>query len=317
MPLDHEQLRASREERTRIVAKYGEVPTSIWKANYRDNSRIIDLSESQMDRRAKRAAKAKREGTHYAVEKPGCPATDRGQTARGTSVRGKGGGVSRFPANVCKRLILFYSEPGETIYDPCAGHNSRMQMVWEAGRNYIGYDISENYIELNRQVAATIQGEADKSQLWFEGMMPDASIELYCRDNCSCHLADNSIDFTFTSPPYWDLEFYGDEPEQLGWGKTYEQFLKGMRAMIAEQKRVLKPGRFCVLNVNDFRKEGRFYPYHADVIGLGESVGFALFDLIILEWSNAIRAAFASQVETSKIMPKKHEYLIVFRKAAT
>jgi len=192
-----------------------------------------------------------------------------------------------------------------------------MQIVWEAGRNYIGYDISENYIELNRQAAAIIQGEADESQLWFDEMKPAATIELYCRDNCSCHLADDSIDFTFTSPPYWDLEFYGDEPEQLGWGKTYEQFLQGMRAMIAEQKRVLKPGRFCVINVNDFRKGGRFYTYHADVLELGESVGFEIFDIIILEWPNAIRAAFASQVETSFIMPKKHEYLLVFRKLNT
>lgn len=40
-----------------------------------------------------------------------------------------------------------------------------------------------------------------------------------CLPHCSCLPWDNGCgDFTITSPPYYNLEHYGDEPEQLGIG---------------------------------------------------------------------------------------------------
>lgn len=316
MPLNHDGLRKSREERARIKQKYGEIPTSIWLANYGENKTILDETESQCDKVMKREEAAEKSGKHHQLEQreKGFPSLMESRSLSGRSIRGKSGGVSRYPANICKRIVLHYSEPGEIIYDPCAGHNSRMQVVWELDRSYIGYDISQDYINFNNQVAKRLMGEVENSQSWLEGFRPQSKVELYCRDNRNCHLTDNSIDLTFTSPPYWDLEFYGGEPEQLGWGKSYPEFLEGIKQMMAEQYRVLKSGRFCALSVNDFRKEGRYYPFHADIIRLGNEVNFQLFDLIIMVWPSSIRAAFASQIETTKIMPKRHEYLVVFRK---
>lgn len=315
--MDHAQLRESRENRARIKQKYGgEIPTSIWKVRYADNTNIIDLTPSQeskaVERHAERALAGKYDETDQSHK--GYPSLLKIREVSGKSIRGKEGGVSRYPASICRRLVIHFTEPGETVYDPCSGHNSRMQVVWELGRNYIGYDISQDYIDMNKEVMKQLLGQSAQSQTWLLGMEPQATVELYCRDNSQCHLKDSSIDFTFSSPPYWDLEYYGDEPEQLGWGKSYPEFLDGMQQMMSEQYRVLKPGRFCALSVNDFRKKGKYYSYHADIIRLGEAVGFEMFDLIIVEWHTCIRQAFASQIETTRIMPKKHEYIVVFRK---
>jgi len=110
------------------------------------------------------------------------------------------------------------------------------------------------------------------------------------------------------------LEYYGDEPAQLGWNKTYEEFLDGLKRVMMQCFRVLKPNRFCIFNVNDFRKEGIFYAYHNDVMQLAKYIGFLVHDVVILDWGSSIFACFASQIEDYKVTAKVHEYLIVMRK---
>ena len=70
----------------------------------------------------------------------------------------------------------------------------------------------------------------------------------------------------------------------------------------------------CIINVNDFRKDGIFYNYHGDTINLLKNAGFKQFDLIIMKYTNAFRKAFPQQIIDSKYMPKIHEYLIVMKK---
>lgn len=110
------------------------------------------------------------------------------------------------------------------------------------------------------------------------------------------------------------IEFYGDEPEQLGYNHTYQEFLDGMLRVFKESYRVLKYNKFFIINVNDFRKDGKFYCYHKDIIELAEKAGFTTFDVIIMKYASAMRACFAQQIEDSKIMPKIHEYILVFKK---
>lgn len=110
------------------------------------------------------------------------------------------------------------------------------------------------------------------------------------------------------------LEYYGNEPEQLGYNKTYKEFLFSLLKVIKECYRVLKKDKFCVINVNDFRKENHFYTFHADVIKLMKIAEFKMHDVVIMKYPNCIGQAFASQVEGRKTCAKMHEYLLVGRK---
>ena len=126
--------------------------------------------------------------------------------------------------------------------------------------------------------------------------------------------ADGVGDFTLTSPPYYDIEDYGDEPEQLGKAGSYDRFLNGLAMVAAENFRCLKPGAFAVWFVNDFRRHGVFHPYHIDTVELMTGAGFTLFDMMIVDLGYPPRAAYATQLVTTKILPKRHEYGLVFRK---
>ncbi|MED5350492.1 MAG: site-specific DNA-methyltransferase [Candidatus Thermoplasmatota archaeon] len=53
-----------------------------------------------------------------------------------------------FPVELPRRTIEFYTFAGDIILDPFMGAGSTAIAALETGRNYIGYDISKEYIDL-------------------------------------------------------------------------------------------------------------------------------------------------------------------------
>lgn len=53
-----------------------------------------------------------------------------------------------FPMALAKDHILSWSKPGDIVLDPMAGAGTTLLMAKETGRNYIGIEISEEYIDL-------------------------------------------------------------------------------------------------------------------------------------------------------------------------
>lgn len=235
----------------------------------------------------------------------------------GTAFAGSGrgcaaGALSRFPQNIGRALLLLYTNKGDTVCDPFAGHNSRMEFCWRAGRNYIGQDLSKEFMEANRAIREILLNEKD-ADLFGAICHSQATIELREGDSRLLQMEDAQGDFTITSPPYWDIEYYGDEPEQLG-QNSYEGFLEGLYQVQVENFRVLKSGAFCVWCINDFRKKGVFYSYHEHCAEGLRRAGFVQWDIAITDFGSSIRQNFPNQVIEQKILPKRHEYCLVFRK---
>jgi hypothetical protein len=245
-------------------------------------------------------------GTDYKkklVSDESLPGAVRGM-ARMLDYRGDGSGaISKFPQDVGRTVVLFYSEPGDLVVDPFAGHNSRMELCVRAGRDYAGCDLSAQFMEFNRTRARQLKAE-----------FPHRKIRLFETDSRTQPVPDAAGDFTITSPPYWDIEYYGPEAEQLGNARTYDQFLADMTLVLAENYRTLKPGAFSCWFINDFRKKGKMYFYHRDLLGAGESVGFTPHDIIVVDLGRGLRDGFVNEAVRTKIIPKRHEYVIVFKK---
>lgn len=214
------------------------------------------------------------------------------------------GALSTFPQNIGRAVLVLYSEPGQKVVDPFAGHNSRMELCVANGRHYEGYDISKEFMAFNQKRAAELRR-----------FFPSAKIDLYLGDSRFCNKSkSNSADFTLTSPPYYDVEWYGDEPEQMGKSKTYDDFLGAIGKTLKENFRVLKPGSFAVWFINDFRRKGVFHLYHMDIARLGQEAGFTVHDIMVVDFGPGIRDAFYNQTFKSKILPKRHEFGVVFKK---
>jgi len=219
--------------------------------------------------------------------------------------------LSAFPQNVGRIITDVYCPEGGIVYDPFAGHNSRMELVYKTNRHYIGVDVSKRFMAANSKIKEVLIAESKRV---FISGKKRKTIRLITGSSGKVDLPDEFADFTITSPPYWDIEYYGDEPEQLGNAKTYKRFLELLYFHVEENHRILKQGSFCCWFINDFRKKKVFYPYHMDLYSIFCGVGFIPFNVYIVDLGQPLNAAFVQDIIKHKLLPKRHEYCLVFKK---
>lgn len=89
-------------------------------------------------------------------------------------------------------------------------------------------------------------------------------------------IADASIHFAVTSPPYFNAPFDYD-----GLFTNYGQYLGVLNKFANESFRVLQEGRIFALNIDDMLVNGEKYPIVADSIKIFQSAGFRYRDKIV------------------------------------
>lgn len=275
----------------------GFVPESVWEIDFSKNKLLNEFVQTQ-------AEVVEEKYKQYNIPKD---TRLNGLTLSSRSVR-DGISLSIFPFDLAQKILRFYSTKNDVIFDPFSGHLTRWYCCYLNDRHYFGYDISKLFFEKNSKILKNLISQSLSQS--------KPKINLYNKDSRHLHFPNNSFDLIFTSPPYYDLEFYGDEQGQLGNCKDYISFLDDMRQIVSECYRVLKPDKFIVFNVNDFVKEGIFYPYHCDIIRIFEDIGFKLHDVVIVDWQTSIGKAFVTEIFERKKTAKRHEYLIVAKKVS-
>lgn len=100
-------------------------------------------------------------------------------------------------------------------------------------------------------------------------------------------LESESIHLIVTSPPYWNLKKYRENPRQLGHVDDYEQFIGELSRVWKECYRILVPGGRLVCIVGDVclsrRQHGRHVvvPLHADIAVTCRRIGLDNLNPII------------------------------------
>lgn len=305
MAKDKHSLAQSDNTRGIIITKYGFVPESIMVHDKSDKS--IDL---MVEGSRSYEAKAFKDETGEMGE-----SLEKRFTMSNRGVRGEGAGLSRFPQNIGRYLVKMYSEPGQTVLDPFAGHNSRMELVWKCERNYIGFDVSHEFMQANFKIKEMLLAKTNSG---LPGLEVGATITIHETDshNISKFVGPSSVDMVISSPPFWDIEWYGDEYAQLGKCETYSQFLDNLQEILKQCSDAMKPGCYMCLEVQDFRKEGRYYPLHSDTIRIFREIDIRLHDIIIVDFGTCIGSCFASQLEEQKRSAKRHSYVVIGKKAS-
>lgn len=123
-------------------------------------------------------------------------------------------------------------------------------------------------------------------------------------------LNDESIHLVITSPPYWNLKRYNENPNQIGHIDDYEVFLKELKKVWQDVYRVLVPGGRLVCVVGDVcvsrRRFGRHlvFPLHSDICVMCRKIGFDNLNPII--WHKIANASFEVP-NGSKFLGKPYE----------
>ena len=123
-------------------------------------------------------------------------------------------------------------------------------------------------------------------------------------------LEDESVHLAVTSPPYWNLKQYNENPHQLGHIQDYEAFLAELEKVWRHIFRILGPGGRLVCVVGDVcvarRNFGRHlvFPLHADICVICRRIGFDNLNPIV--WHKISNASYEVQ-NGSKFLGKPYE----------
>ncbi len=143
--------------------------------------------------------------------------------------------ISIFKPSIAKYMYMKYSNEGDTVYDYSCGWGGRMLGAAACRRKYIGTD-----------PWTTDELDAMKGALKLE------DITLINNGSEHVRLEENSIDFSFSSPPYYDQEVYSkDLAQAYNQGEDYFYNIY-WKQTLENVKFMLKPGKWFGLNVKNY-----------------------------------------------------------------
>ena len=201
-----------------------------------------------------------------------------------------------------RNLILRYSAEGDTVLDPFVGGGTTAVEAKLTNRNFIGFDINPEAVELSRQ-KCTFQFDTTASSV------------IDVADARKLPLNDNSVDLICAHPPYADIIHYSEDIEGDLSLLPIKDFLFEMGKVADECRRVLKKGKFCAILMGDMRKKGMVQPLAFETMRVFELAGFKTKEIIIKEQHNCKATGYwkTNSIKFNFLL-LAHEYLFVFKK---
>lgn len=198
--------------------------------------------------------------------------------------------VSNFRPTAAAAIYHLFCEPNDSVWDISSGFGGRLLGASLAGVNYTG---------------------TEPSTLTFNGLLELK--EDFC-NNINVNLiktgsedfkTDKKFDFIFTSPPYFDLEKYSDEPTQ-----SYKKFPdkelwlnEYLLKTFKNAYKYLKSGKYMAINIANTKKINNL---EEEMIKKAIEAGFELVDT----W----RLALSNPNMKNKDQPFKFEPIFIFYK---
>lgn len=201
-----------------------------------------------------------------------------------------------------RNLILRYSEESDTVLDPFIGGGTTAVEAKLTNRNFIGFDINPDAVELSRK----------KCEFEFN---TTATTQIEVADVRKLPLKDSSVDLICAHPPYADIIHYSEYIDgDLSLLKT-KDFLFEMGKVADEFYRVLKKDKFCAILMGDTRKKGMVQPLAFETMRIFEMAGFKTKEIIIKEQHNCKATGYwkTNSIKFNFLL-LAHEYLFVFKK---
>jgi hypothetical protein len=199
-------------------------------------------------------------------------------------------GVSNFRPTAASAIYDTYMKRGETTWDMCAGYGGRLLGAIKSNMNYVGTDpdiltfcgLHSLAVDYARNISVELVNKG---------------CEVWCPPR-------NTIDFAFTSPPYFNTEKYSDSDTQ-SYVKypDYKRWIDGFLGSMARNVNVSLRGSYCAINVCNTKTAKTL---EADTVRVFCENGFKLEDELKLSLSK-----FSTKNDPSKY---KYEPVFIFKR---
>jgi len=212
--------------------------------------------------------------------------------------------VSVFDPVLCELMYDWFSPKGGTVLDPFAGGSVRGIVCEEMNRRYVGIDLSKSQIKANK--------EQSTKPLWING---DSNEELD-------KLTNESFDFVFTCPPYYDLEVYTDNVKDIS-NMDVESFDIVYESILKKSVQKLKNNRFFGIVVSEVREPsvtgkystGKYRGLVRKTIDVLESAGLEFYnDMILFNSQHQASRVSKTYFDRNRKIASVHQNILIFKK---
>ena len=170
---------------------------------------------------------------------------------------------AKYPEELVDEFVRFFTREGDVVFDPFLGVGSTIVSAERLGREGIGIELSEEFI-------AVCKTRCSEKSILLNG----DSRKLIRK------IANDSIDFIMTSPPYWNILgkkrghsdsqhgdrmkkglqlTYSDLVEDLGNIEDYDVFLNELVKLFNKCYSKLKNGKYMTIVIQNFRNDDGEY----------------------------------------------------------
>jgi hypothetical protein len=177
--------------------------------------------------------------------------------------------------------------------------------------NCSGYLIVDLIDQFKPQsVFDAMEGSGTTGEVCFDLKVGYAGGDLFTGfDLLTSPLPDRLFDLIFWHPPYWPGHRYSDHPNDFSNADDYPDYLDRLQlGLVRLADRLTRQGHLVVL-IGDGRKQGVFYPVHAQLIAWDI---LPLETILIKEGDHARRSRHYRYGPTVFI-PTLHEYVVIFK----
>lgn len=209
---------------------------------------------------------------------------------------------SVFPAPLMEMIIVRYGgDRGSSILDAFAGGPPRGLVSSIMGHTYVGFEIRQEQISENEALLKAFKLTGATYILNDGRFLDNPDIDGY-------------FDCAITCPPYYDLEVYSDQQDDISNLGSYAEFNASMWLCAQAHRERMKPGAFVCIIVGLFRdKKGELIDFPADTVENFRDAGFTYWQNIILSKNFASAAVRAGNAWKGKKLVPRHENLLIFR----
>ena len=200
-------------------------------------------------------------------------------------------------------MYHWFTKEDDKILDCFSGGSVRGIVASKLKRNYTGIDLSKNQIEHN-----IIQG----SKIC-ESHIPN----WICDNGLNVDKLNEKYDFLFSCPPYYNLEVYSENPEDIS-TMQYKDFLNDYKEIIRKSCEKLNENSFAVFVVGEVRENGNYVGFVPDTISAFEDAGMSYYNEMILLQEPATAGMRAEKfMNASRKIPKAHQNVLMFLKGSS
>jgi len=207
---------------------------------------------------------------------------------------------SVFPSPLMEWIILRYGgQPGSSILDAFAGGPPRGVVSSIMGHKYTGFEIRQDQIDENEEVLKKMDLKGAR-YLLKDGRFLDI---------------DEQFDCAITCPPYFNLEVYSEQPDDISAFGTYAEFNASMWLCAHAHRERMKPDGFVCIVVGPFRdkKTGELVDFRSHTVENFRDAGFLFWQEIILSKNFASAAKRSTNSWKGLKLVPRHEFLLIFR----